>query len=103
MTGGVARNKAAVHYIEKALGMPIILPENPQVAGALGAALIGLDDYRAELADRAGLPDDDGVEDQMAADKACAPACKGRHTVKQLPSPARELIVNSPPCCNTIP
>jgi (R)-2-hydroxyacyl-CoA dehydratese activating ATPase len=77
MTGGVARNKAAVHYIEKALGMPIILPENPQVAGALGAALIGLDDYRAELADRAGLPDDDGVEDQMAADKACAPACKG--------------------------
>ena len=77
MTGGVARNKAAVHYIEKALGMPIILPESPQVAGALGAALIGLDDYRAELAHEARLPDDDGVEDQMNADKACAPKCKG--------------------------
>lgn len=77
MTGGVARNKAAVHYIEKALGMPIILPESPQVAGALGAALIGLDDYRAELADAKGLEEDTGLDDQMALDKACAPACKG--------------------------
>lgn len=77
MTGGVARNKAAVHYIAKALDMPIILPANPQVAGALGAALIGLDDYRAELAERAGLDEDSGLEEQMVSDKGCAPACKG--------------------------
>lgn len=78
MTGGVARNKAAVLYIEKELGMPVILPETPQIAGALGAALIGLDDYRSEhKQDLISMEDDDAVEDQMNADKACVPGCKG--------------------------
>lgn len=78
MTGGVARNRAAVHYIERALGLPIILPDNPQVAGALGAALIGLDDYRAELAKRAALPEDSHLDAQLALGGPCAPACSGR-------------------------
>lgn len=78
MTGGVARNKAAVLYIERELGMPVILPETPQIAGALGAALIGLDDYRSEhKQDLISMEDDDAVEDQMNADKACVPGCKG--------------------------
>lgn len=77
MTGGVARNKAAVRHIEKVLGMPIILPESPQIAGALGAALIGLDDYLAELARKTGIPEDDELGLQMTLDGACAPACKG--------------------------
>lgn len=78
MTGGVAKNRAAVHYIEKSLGLPVILPGNPQVAGALGAALIGLDDYRAEIGRRGqALADDDAYDAQMAFDKSCAPGCRG--------------------------
>jgi predicted CoA-substrate-specific enzyme activase len=78
MTGGVAKNPAAVHHIQEELQMPLILPELPQIAGALGAALIGLDDYRAEnkhlLISEA---EDMAREEQMAADKACAPGCRG--------------------------
>jgi predicted CoA-substrate-specific enzyme activase len=44
MTGGVAHNVAAVHYIEKALGLSLVIPANPQTAGAYGAALIALDE-----------------------------------------------------------
>lgn len=77
MTGGVARNKAAVKYIEEQLGMPIILPVTPQIAGALGAALIGLDDYRAELGKGEELEEDAHVDAQMALGQSCTPGCKG--------------------------
>jgi (R)-2-hydroxyacyl-CoA dehydratese activating ATPase len=78
MTGGVAKNPAAVHHIEEELQLPLILPELPQIAGALGAALIGLDDYRAEnrhllISEK----EDMAREEQMAADKACIPGCRG--------------------------
>jgi activator of 2-hydroxyglutaryl-CoA dehydratase len=76
MTGGVAKNKAAVHWIEQAIGMPLILPPTPQIAGALGAALIGLDDYRAEM--HLSEADDHALERQMSADKACVPRCTGQ-------------------------
>jgi predicted CoA-substrate-specific enzyme activase len=39
MTGGVANNLAVVHCIADALGCSVEVPENPQLAGALGAAL----------------------------------------------------------------
>ena len=42
---------------------------------ALGAALIGLDDYRREH--REELEGDDALEAQMALDKACVPGCRG--------------------------
>src|SRR5690606_4889168 len=87
MTGGVARNKAAVHYIEKALGEPLILPETPQIAGALGAALIGLDDYRHEHRD--ALAEDDALEAQMEFDKACVPGCKGVPELAPPPAASR--------------
>lgn len=77
MTGGVAKNPAAVHYIEEALGMPLVLPGDPQIAGALGAALIGLDDYRAEHKSELAAMEEDGIEAQMAEDKACVPGCRG--------------------------
>jgi (R)-2-hydroxyacyl-CoA dehydratese activating ATPase len=87
MTGGVARNKAAVHWIAQALGMPLILPETPQIAGALGAALIGLDDYRAEHKAELGALDDEAFEQQMAADRACVPGCKGIPSPVAVPQP----------------
>jgi predicted CoA-substrate-specific enzyme activase len=48
MTGGVAKNIAAVRHIEEALGLPVHIPHEPQIVGALGAALLALDGFRAE-------------------------------------------------------
>lgn len=42
MTGGVARNPGVVREIEKQLSQSIYVPENPDLCGALGAALIAL-------------------------------------------------------------
>lgn len=38
MTGGVARNRAAVHYLGQALGADVTVPNAPQITGAYGAA-----------------------------------------------------------------
>jgi predicted CoA-substrate-specific enzyme activase len=83
MTGGVAKNPAAVHYIEAALGLPLHLPKDPQIAGALGAALLALDDYRAEHKDELARLDDDDIEEKMGFERSCAPGCRG------VPSAAR--------------
>jgi predicted CoA-substrate-specific enzyme activase len=39
-TGGVAKNVAVKNYLEQELGFEIIKPSDPQIIGALGAALI---------------------------------------------------------------
>jgi (R)-2-hydroxyacyl-CoA dehydratese activating ATPase len=86
MTGGVAKNVAAVHYIEKELGVPLRLAPTPQIAGALGAAIIALDEYRAN-ARGAGADEEDLDDGAMAASRPCSPACKGQQP------PAPELGV----------
>lgn len=43
MTGGVARNKGVVTELSKALGSPLIVPNDPDLCGALGAALFALE------------------------------------------------------------
>jgi predicted CoA-substrate-specific enzyme activase len=45
MTGGVAKNPAAVHYMSQALGLPVQVPSEPQISGAFGAALLALDEH----------------------------------------------------------
>jgi len=40
MAGGVAKNRGAVKALEEELGVPLIVPEEPQIVGALGAALL---------------------------------------------------------------
>ena len=40
MTGGVAKNVGVVRALEKQIGLPIQLPSEPQLVGALGAALL---------------------------------------------------------------
>ena len=40
MTGGVAKNSAVVQALEEKLQLPITVPPEPQIAGALGAALL---------------------------------------------------------------
>jgi predicted CoA-substrate-specific enzyme activase len=79
MTGGVARNPAAVRHIEDALATKLILPERPQIAGALGAALFALDDYRKEGASRRAADSvvERQLEDAELALLACRPACAG--------------------------
>lgn len=76
MTGGVAKNIAAVRHIEEALEMPLHLPPDPQIAGALGAALLALDDFRAsnKLPD---IAEDDSMDDAMNVARACGTGCKG--------------------------
>lgn len=76
MTGGVAKNQAAVRYIERELELPVHLPADPQIAGALGAALLALDDWRAtrDLPDAA---EDDTMDSAMDVARACGTGCKG--------------------------
>ena len=43
MTGGVARNEGVVRALEEMLGEPVFVPGEPELAGALGAAIIAAD------------------------------------------------------------
>ncbi|MDF1565671.1 MAG: acyl-CoA dehydratase activase [Deltaproteobacteria bacterium] len=43
LSGGVARSPAAQRYLGEALGLPVEVPEGPQLMGAYGAALMALD------------------------------------------------------------
>ncbi|KDE11705.1 acyl-CoA dehydratase activase [Rhodococcus aetherivorans] len=46
MTGGVAKNPAAIRYVAQALRHPIEVLDQPQIAGAYGAGLLARDEYR---------------------------------------------------------
>ena len=52
MTGGVAKNAAAVHYLSSALDAPVSVPPDPQITGAYGAALLALETYGAAVSIR---------------------------------------------------
>jgi activator of 2-hydroxyglutaryl-CoA dehydratase len=43
MTGGVAKNIGVVKCLEEKLGSKIFIPQEPQIVGAVGAALIALE------------------------------------------------------------
>jgi predicted CoA-substrate-specific enzyme activase len=47
MTGGVAKNPGARKALEGKFGFPLLVPEDPQLAGALGAALIAREKSQA--------------------------------------------------------
>jgi predicted CoA-substrate-specific enzyme activase len=44
--GGVAQQAGMVHALREKLGVPVHVPESPQFAAALGAALLGLQRHR---------------------------------------------------------
>lgn len=44
MTGGVAKNQGAVREIEKKVGHRLYICEEPEIVGAVGAALFGIDE-----------------------------------------------------------
>ncbi len=45
MTGGVAKNVGLIEVLKERLGIEINMPQEPQIAGALGAALIARERY----------------------------------------------------------
>lgn len=45
MTGGVAMNPVMAACMSEQLGVPVLVPENPQIVGALGAALFAREHY----------------------------------------------------------
>jgi predicted CoA-substrate-specific enzyme activase len=69
MTGGVAKNQAAVHFLSQALDREIIVPEDPQIVGAFGAALLAL-----ESSDLRG--DQSTIEALYAVDRSAEEAFK---------------------------
>jgi activator of 2-hydroxyglutaryl-CoA dehydratase len=46
-TGGVAKNIGVKNALESGIGLPILVPEEPQIMGALGAALLAGAELRA--------------------------------------------------------
>lgn len=45
LTGGVAKNIGVVKAVEEKLGYPVLVPQEPEICGALGAALIAWEEY----------------------------------------------------------
>jgi predicted CoA-substrate-specific enzyme activase len=50
MTGGVAKNPAAVRFLSEALDLEVHVLRDPQISGAYGAALLALDEHRGRAA-----------------------------------------------------
>jgi predicted CoA-substrate-specific enzyme activase len=49
MSGGVARNTGVIKELQRLLGIRLVIPEEPQLMGALGAALIGADQEGSDV------------------------------------------------------
>jgi (R)-2-hydroxyacyl-CoA dehydratese activating ATPase len=58
LTGGVARNRAAVHFLAEALGTDVRVPARPQITGAYGAALLAMESAGRAPAGQAPGPSD---------------------------------------------
>jgi activator of 2-hydroxyglutaryl-CoA dehydratase len=46
MTGGVAKNVGVVAAFERLLGTKLLIPDDPQLIGAVGAAALALETYQ---------------------------------------------------------
>jgi predicted CoA-substrate-specific enzyme activase len=60
ISGGVAKNVGVVRVLERLLKTRIMIPQEPQIVGALGAALFALEGLKErEEKEEGGVPDDD--------------------------------------------
>jgi predicted CoA-substrate-specific enzyme activase len=75
MTGGVAKNLALVRFLSEALGQPIELLDEPQIAGALGAALIAREERLGMLS--LAVADIDTERQLIAGRTVGAHSCAG--------------------------
>lgn len=55
-TGGVAKNIGVVKAVEKNLGCEVLVPEDPLISGAIGAALLGKELVMKALASGESIP-----------------------------------------------
>ena len=79
MTGGVAKNGAAVHFLSRALDHEVLVPAQPQITGAYGAALLAMESFMRGRPTVADVPGADSLfprVDHMAAGHSCA-GCNG--------------------------
>jgi (R)-2-hydroxyacyl-CoA dehydratese activating ATPase len=83
MTGGVARNRAFVDELAGRLGLPVVVLEQPQIAGALGAALIAREDQPAAVAENAEVVA--GWERATALPAAPCVSCDGEAPAGTVP------------------
>lgn len=74
MTGGVAQNVAARHYLEKVLRHPLETLEQPQIAGAYGAGLLARDELLG-AANNPGRRDGATANRMATVAAAAAPHC----------------------------
>jgi predicted CoA-substrate-specific enzyme activase len=89
MTGGVARNIAAVRHIEQALNLTLIVPSDPQIVGALGAALFALDEIStADFQDEDDRVDA-GMKDAQCGTPTCTAPKRPEATTQVLHGPLR--------------
>ncbi len=73
MTGGVAQNRAAVHFLSEALDAEVGVPEHPQLTGAYGAALLAMESAARSRPPVADVPNADGIFPHThAAGHSCA-------------------------------
>ena len=50
MSGGVAKNRGVVRVLERLTGVSMAIAADPQIVGAIGAAIFALDEVRSEAA-----------------------------------------------------
>ena len=93
MTGGVARNEAAVRFLSDRLGVELQVPADPQISGAYGAALIARDEYASGVG--ADPPDVDLEQGRSDAVPDCASCDAFPAAAAQFPDPATVLPVGS--------
>ncbi len=67
MTGGVAKNAAAVHFLSEVLRAPLRIPPDPQIMGAYGAALLALETSTGAQSQRGDLSRIEQVEREVEA------------------------------------
>ena len=79
MTGGVAKNPAAVHFLSRALDHEVLVPAQPQITGAYGAALLAVESFARGQSPVPDVPGADSIfprVDHSAAGHSCA-GCNG--------------------------
>jgi (R)-2-hydroxyacyl-CoA dehydratese activating ATPase len=77
LTGGVARNRAAVHFLADALGTKVQVPARPQITGAYGAALLAMESAGRAPAGQTSAPFDADTSAPLfprppESDRSCA-------------------------------
>ena len=75
MTGGVAKNRALVQFLSESLGEKLVVLDNPQIAGALGAALIARDEHQGRLS--TAVADVDADHQLVVQRFGATPNCTG--------------------------